>query len=302
MVDITHKPTSLRIAVAEAWVKVGTTSTIEAIRQGTVPKGNVLDFARAAGLLGIKRTSDLIPDCHPVPVESAKIDYYLEEQSIRIVVEVKAIYRTGMEVEAMHGASVVALTLYDMLKPIDKNVSIEHIRLVEKTGGKSNLSLPPTPFSCAILIISDSIYHAKKENNVGEELQSLIRGKGFDVQHTYCIPDDSHQIQTIIQQCVNSGVALILTAGGTGLTSNDITPDVIRPMLTREIPGMAEFMRAYGTARTFQAVVSRGIAGFIGNTLIVTLPGTVSGAIDSFHSLKDGLIHVLSERNKNEKI
>ena len=85
-----------------------------------MPKGDVFEFSRAAGLLAIKKTSDVIPDCHPLPVEFAAITYSIEGLQIFINVEVHTIYKTGVEVEAMHGASVVALVMYDMLKPIDK--------------------------------------------------------------------------------------------------------------------------------------------------------------------------------------
>src|SRR3954468_1640935 len=124
MVDITHKVKSLRIAIATAVVNVSKEQTIEAVQNKKVPKGDVFEFARAAGLLAVKKTSDVIPDCHPLPVEYTSITYSIEELTIKIFVEVHTIYKTGVEVEAMHGASVTALTMYDMLKPIDKQVEI----------------------------------------------------------------------------------------------------------------------------------------------------------------------------------
>lgn len=139
MVDITHKKPTLRIAVAEAIVRLGSPETSSAIREGRVPKGDVFEMSRAAGLLGVKKTPDLLPDCHPLPIEAAKVEYELTDIEIKIRVTVKTIYKTGVEVEAMHGASVVALNAYDMLKPIDKNIEILRIRLLEKSGGKSDI-------------------------------------------------------------------------------------------------------------------------------------------------------------------
>ena len=132
MVNITKKSSTLRIAIAVATVKVSKQETIDAVVQKKIPKGDVFEFARAAGLFGVKRTSDMIPDCHPLPVEYTAITYEVEGLNIIIKVEVHTIYKTGVEVEAMHGASVTALTMYDMLKPIDKGVEIHHIRLLEK--------------------------------------------------------------------------------------------------------------------------------------------------------------------------
>jgi cyclic pyranopterin phosphate synthase len=139
MVDITQKEPSLRTAIAQAIVKVGSEATIDAIRKKAVPKGDVFEMSRAAGLLGVKQTALLLPDCHPLPIEFTGIEYDIAGLEIHIRVTVKTHYKTGVEVEAMHGASIVALNMYDMLKPIDNNVEIYHIRLLTKTGGKSDI-------------------------------------------------------------------------------------------------------------------------------------------------------------------
>jgi cyclic pyranopterin phosphate synthase len=139
MVDITHKEPTLRTAVAQAIIEVSSANTISAIREDRVPKGNVFAMSKAAGLLGVKKTPDLLPDCHPLPIEYTDVQYEISGLQIKILITVKTIYKTGVEVEAMHGASVVALNMYDMLKPIDKGIEIKNIRLLKKTGGKSDI-------------------------------------------------------------------------------------------------------------------------------------------------------------------
>lgn len=139
MVDITHKEHTLRTAVARAIVQVSKEETITAIKNNTVPKGDVFAMSRAAGLLGVKKTADLLPDCHPIPIEYTDISYLINGLCIEVLVTVKTVYKTGVEVEAMHGASIVALNLYDMLKPIDKGIEILNIKLLKKTGGKSDI-------------------------------------------------------------------------------------------------------------------------------------------------------------------
>ena len=139
MVDITQKQSTHRTAVAQAIVRVSSEETIRAIEECTVPKGDVFSMSRAAGFLGVKKTADLLPDCHPLPVEHCAIDFVVEGLEIQVKVLVKTYYKTGVEVEAMHGASVVALNMYDMLKPIDKGVEIHAIKLLKKTGGKSDI-------------------------------------------------------------------------------------------------------------------------------------------------------------------
>lgn len=140
MVDITEKSNSLRTAVATAEVKVSSTDTIRAIEEDRVPKGNVFEMSRAAGLLAVKKTALLLPDCHPLPIEYTSIEYDIDGTIINIFITVKTNYKTGVEVEAMHGASIVALNIYDMLKPIDKGIEIRNIRLLKKTGGKSDIN------------------------------------------------------------------------------------------------------------------------------------------------------------------
>lgn len=141
MVDITQKENTHRTAIAQATIKVGSKETIRAIENKTVPKGDVFAMSKAAGFLGLKKTAELLPDCHPLPIEFAGINYEIEGLQIIVKVTVKTFYKTGVEVEAMHGASVVALNMYDMLKPIDKAIEIHQIKLLQKTGGKSDIGI-----------------------------------------------------------------------------------------------------------------------------------------------------------------
>lgn len=139
MVDITQKKATLRTAIAQAIVQVSSKDTIEAIKNNTVPKGDVFAMSKAAGLLGVKKTADLLPDCHPLPIEFTDISYSISGLQVTVLITVKTVYKTGVEVEAMHGASIVALNMYDMLKPIDKGIEIQNIKLLKKTGGKSDI-------------------------------------------------------------------------------------------------------------------------------------------------------------------
>ncbi len=139
MIDISHKDSTFRTAIAEANVRTSKAETVEMLKNLQVPKGNVLESARVAGLYGVKNTSNIIPDCHPLPIEFAEVRFEVDDFLIRCEMEVHTHYKTGVEVEAMHGVSVVALTVYDMLKPIDKGIQIESIRLLKKTGGKTDI-------------------------------------------------------------------------------------------------------------------------------------------------------------------
>lgn len=140
MVDVSGKATTVRIAKAEGFVIVGE-SIIKLIQSGSTPKGNVFETARLAGIMGAKKTPDLIPLCHPVQVSHVKIEFEIQADRIRIISEVKTESKTGVEMEAMTAVNIAALTIYDMLKAISKTIRFESIRLLEKSGGKSGVFL-----------------------------------------------------------------------------------------------------------------------------------------------------------------
>ena len=191
MIDITHKSNTLRKAIAEATVSVSSDATIALIINNMIPKGNVFNMAKAAGLFGVKRTSDMIPDCHPLPIEFTDIRYKIDGLDIQIEVEVHTIYKTGVEVEAMHGASVVALTMYDMLKPVDNHIEIKNIRLKEKKGGKSDFKDTfNNQITAAVIVCSDSISKGKKEDKAGKAIIEKLQKCNVTVLDYQIIPDE----------------------------------------------------------------------------------------------------------------
>lgn len=293
MVNITHKQNSLRQAIATAIVTVSMQQTIEAIQNRKVPKGDVIEFSRAAGLLAIKKTSDVIPDCHPLPVEYAAITHTIEGLTIAINVEVHTIYKTGVEVEAMHGAAITALTMYDMLKPIDSDIQISSIRLLQKKGGKTDFkSDSVNELKCAVIICSDTISAGNNQDSSGKLIVEKLANYKLSVTLLEIIPDELLTIRSKAKQLSNDGFNLVVFSGGTGLSPRDVTPEAIAPLIDREIPGIMEAARNYGQQRTPYAMLSRGIAGFINHTLVITLPGSPKGAAETMDALFPYVLHV----------
>ncbi len=136
MVDVSEKAETARRAVATGTILLAPT-TVQILRDGTMPKGDVLSVARIAGIMGAKKTSELIPLCHPLPITRAAVELTITEAGVAISAEVRVTGKTGVEMEALTAVAVAALTVYDMVKAVDKAAVITEIRLEAKSGGKS---------------------------------------------------------------------------------------------------------------------------------------------------------------------
>ncbi|MEX1003498.1 MAG: bifunctional molybdenum cofactor biosynthesis protein MoaC/MoaB [Crocinitomicaceae bacterium] len=297
MKNITRKTTTKRTAIAQAVVCVGKDDTIKAIKNNTVPKGDVFSMSKAAGLLAVKKTADLLPDCHPMPIEHTDIRYQIKGKSIQIEVEVSTIYKTGVEVEAMHGASVVALNIYDMLKPIDKGIEIKHIRLLKKKGGKSDYKdkfLDSFAIKTAVIVCSDTVSAGQKEDKAGKAIVSKLKEFGIEAASYIVIPDEREYIQGHFTTLVDEKHQLIIYTGGTGLSTRDVTPDSLIDLIDRRIPGIEEAIRSYGQDRMPYAMLSRSLAGIKDESLLLCLPGSTNGAIESMDAIFPEVLHIFA--------
>jgi molybdenum cofactor synthesis domain-containing protein len=206
---------------------------------------------------------------------------------------VHTIYKTGVEVEAMHGASITALTMYDMLKPIDKQVEISTIKLADKKGGKTDFKdTVESTLRCAVIVCSDTVAAGKKDDKAGKAIIKKLQQCHLHADLYMIIPDEFSIIQDKAKQLSQEGYNLVLFCGGTGLSPRDVTPDAITPLYTRQIPGIMEAARQYGQLRTPYAMLSRGSAGYINNTLVLTLPGSTKGAEETMDALFPYILHI----------
>lgn len=293
MIDITHKRISLRHARAGGFLSCDL-ATAKRIVTGDLPKGNLLDVARAAGLLASKKTQELIPHCHPVSIDKMQIDFkVITEPDPGVVIEVNgsSIGRTGIEMEALTAVSVAALTIYDLLKPIAESLEIQSIRLLEKIGGKSDPRFQAKPgLRASILVISDSTAAGSRLDKSGQAIKESLLKHGIEIKALTTVPDEIEQIQAAVKAQVQQS-DFVFTTGGTGLSPRDVTPEAILPLLDRTIPAVAEAMHAHGQSRTAWAMLSRSFAGIIDKTVIVALPGSTSGAIESLDAILPGVFH-----------
>ena len=145
-----------------------------------------------------------------------------------------------------------------------------------------------------IITVSDRASRGQYDDLGGPAVKKAAEGYGWTVLAESLVPDEKRDIQRAVRELINKGCALILTTGGTGVALRDVTPEALAPLIDREIPGIMEAARNYGQQRTPYAMLSRGIAGFIGNSLVITLPGSSRGSEETMDALFPNLLHVLT--------
>jgi len=304
MVDVGAKPITPRRAVAQALVRMRP-DVLATLLDAGGPKGDAFAVARLAGIGAAKRTSDLIPLCHPLPLDRVAVELEPDRDAgtVTIRTEVAATARTGVEMEALTAASVASLTLYDMAKALQRDISIERVELLEKEGGRSGRwtrdGAPPTASAvheAVVVVCSTRSAAGEREDTAGPQLVELLKDAGWDVDpEPQVVADVEAQIAAQLTRLADAGHRLIVTTGGTGLTPTDVTPAATRRVIDREVPGMGELMRSAGLASTPMASLSRGVVGARGSALIVNVPGSPKGATESLEALLPVLRHAVEQ-------
>ncbi len=294
MRDVSRKPGTLRTAEAEATLHC-LPETIAALRTGNVPKADPLAVARVAGIQAAKNTGQLIPYCHQVPLDFAGVEITLRDDSIHIASSVSAVWKTGVEMEALTAASISALTLYDMLKIIDGTMEIRSVRLVSKKGGKSDYRpFPPEKVAAGVLVLSDRVSRGESQDRSGNAIRERLMSLGVNVAQFTVIPDDRVRIAEELRRWADDlSLDIVITTGGTGIGPRDVTPEATAGVIERELPGVTEALRAHGQERNRYSMLSRGIAGLRGRTIIVNLPGSTGGVNESLDVLFPWILHAL---------
>lgn len=285
MINVGEKIPTKRRAIATGTIKLGS-ETMNLIRARTSPKGDILSIAEVAGIMAAKNTSQILPLCHPLPIDSVQIWFEVLEDRVTCFCEVNCVAKTGVEMEALVGVNATLLAIYDLAKAVDPAIEIIDIYLKTKEGGKSGLwehpisrqhplktkSMSNLKFSIGTL--SDRASKGVYEDKSGQILRNYCLDQGATEVICKVIPDDAQALEGLVYAASENGSHILLLTGGTGISQRDITPEVVRKLASKELIGFGELQRHHGAQFTKTSWLSRASAYVVKETLVVLFPGS----------------------------
>ncbi len=311
MIDVGEKEITRRRAVACGSITV-CTKTMKMIREGNSPKGNILAMAEVAGIMAAKNTSQNLPLCHPLLIDSTRIWFDIHEHSVTAYCEVICHGKTGVEMEALFGLNTCLLTIYDLAKAVDPVIEIANIFLQTKEGGKSGkwihpqhqielenrsvkktLSIDLNGLRFAVVTLSDRASKGKYSDHSGPILQDYFKAAQAQEVFYKIIPDEKIALQEIIMKAENDHVDVLALTGGTGISERDITPETVRELSDKELIGFGELQRQHGAKYTNAAWLSRSTAFIVGKTLVILFPGSPKAVTQGLESIGELIPHAI---------
>lgn len=310
MIDVGAKTPTARLAVASGKIWMNQ-AAMTAIRNRENPKGDVLALAQSAGIMGAKRTSDLLPLCHPLTLDGVSMDCQLASDHVAVRCTVRTTGKTGVEMEALCGVQAALLCIYDMCKIIDPAMRLGDSIVEVKEGGKTgswrhpDAALPSEASQqqgaaasvlagckVAIVVTSDRCHRGQAEDLSGPRLQGLCEQDGAIVTSRVVVPDEMDAIASHCRILADEGQAdVVILSGGTGLSPRDVTPQALRQLITYEVPGIGELLRSGGARHTPMSWLSRSLAGVRGKTLFIALPGSRKAVEQGYAAIRGLLPH-----------
>jgi cyclic pyranopterin phosphate synthase len=292
MIDISEKTPVLRTARASGKIILKKES-LQAIKDRKVKKGDALETARIAAIGAVKKTPEIIPHCHQIPIEDAQVSFSIGKDSVTVEVEVTATAKTGVEMEAITGALVALAVIWDMVKYLEKDENgqyphtrIENLKVVWKKKGKSCAECRPekatyekhkeeAPKSARIAIITVSTTRTLKTDESGRIIAELAKSAGHSITTHTVVKDDKKQIEAAVRRALKTDSDAFIINGGTGISPTDITIEAVRPLFEKEIAGFSSLFLNFSFAEIGSpCVTSRACAGVISGKPVFCIPGS----------------------------
>ncbi len=294
MINVGRKRPTRRVAIASGSIFVNQ-EAFDKIKTKTMPKGDVLAMAEVSGIMGSKNTPDMLPMCHPLPLDQVTIHCTMNEEnnSITVYCQAVAFAKTGVEMEALAGVNAALLTIWDLSKGVYPALKLGEVSLLVKTGGKSGVWINPngipdwleeqvsalkcslTGKKIAVTVMSDRASKGDYEDKSGPVLIKFIEQSGAELADYIVIPDDAKTIANNISKiCREKKPDLLIASGGTGPGPRDVTPDVLEEISDRMLDGFGDLLRTESLHFTDTAWLSRMTAGMVGSTLVIAFPGS----------------------------
>lgn len=311
MINVGDKSPTKRVCLATGKL-LASPEIIQRIKNGDLPKGNVLPLAEAAGITAVKKTSDILPLCHPLPIDAAYVSFEFGEKHVQVFCEVSTVAKTGVEMEALNGVNAALLCIYDLTKGIEPVLELSDVHLVRKEGGKSGLwthpkekSIPSTQsdakksywsgISFSVITLSDRCSQGLAEDTSGPAI--IEYGKNLAaqfIQHEL-IPDQANKLKETLQSLNRERKTnLVICTGGTGVGPRDLTPETVMDLGGKIIPGIGEAMRKYGANFTPYAWLSRSEGFLLDQMLVICLPGSKKAVTESLDAIAMMIPHAMN--------
>lgn len=294
MKNVGGKPETLRSARARATLQAPP-NCLALLRSRQTEKGDPIATARIAGILAAKRTDEILPLCHPLPLHHADVFFEVGDTEVVVEAEAQTIGPTGVEMEALTAATVAALCLYDMLKPYtdQSQLCLGEARLLQKTGGKSHY---PRQLAAPLPAVVIDLSHGA---NGSDAIAEALHLAGFEPVERETLTGTADALTERIQLLADEGVpSLIVTIGGTGVGSNHHAVEAVEASLTKTLPGLVEAGRSFRQRYRPDAMLERGSAGMCEDTVVITLPQDSEVARETLTALLPGLLGFLEKRRQ----
>lgn len=311
MIDVGGKRVTRRRAIACGTIHVGAAAFVR-IRDKSMPKGDVLAMAEVAGIVGAKKTPEILPMCHLLSLDQVTVDFESDEARAAVTVycQVAAHAKTGVEMEALQGASAALMSIWDLTKGVEPALTVSGIRLLYKEGGKSGIwinpkgipdwlaqQMPaPEPLAgvkAAVLVMSDRASQGDYEDRSGPLARGMLEAAGAQVLRVEVVRDDKAAITDALEKLTNE-CRLVICSGGTGISGSDVTPEALQAIADKPVPGLGELLRQDGSAFTNLSWLSRSFAAKVRQALVIALPGSPKAVRQGLEVLIPVLPHAIS--------